>query len=56
MSIVGPLVNPNKLETRFGRFAFSIRVFRHPVLNTLLVLALALAATAVATGQLPFAR
>lgn len=39
MSIVGPLVNPNKLETRFDRTAFAYRTVRHPFVWTSLALA-----------------
>jgi hypothetical protein len=51
MSLTGPLVTPNTLETRFGRFAFPIRAFKHPLLTFVALAALA-AGAAVATGQL----
>ena len=40
MSIVGPLVTPNTLETRFDRTAF-LHAGRHRVLTILLILAIA---------------
>jgi hypothetical protein len=54
MSLTGHLVTPNRLETRFGRFA-PIRAFGHPVL-TLLAFAAIAAGALFATGQirLPF--
>ncbi len=36
MSLVGPLVNPNKFEDRFERVSIYTRIFRHPVLGVLL--------------------
>ncbi|HEY0106282.1 MAG TPA: hypothetical protein VGB91_09380 [Rhizomicrobium sp.] len=47
-SIVGPLVKPNRLETRFDRTALHSHAFRHPVLLVVLLL-IAAAAAAVAT-------
>ena len=52
MSIVGPLVTPNKLETRFDGSTIRPRVFRHPVLTTICALAIA-AGTAIATHTIP---
>ncbi len=48
-SIVGPLVKPNRLETRFDRTAFYTRAFRHPILNSVVLLIVAAAVAAVAT-------
>ena len=51
MSLVGPLVTPNKLETRFDRTA-ALRGFRHPILITLVIL-IAAAGVAIATHTVP---
>jgi hypothetical protein len=49
-SLVGPLVNPNKLEDHFDRISLRTRIFRHPVLGTLILLLAAGAAIAVKLG------
>jgi hypothetical protein len=49
MSIIGPLVTPNTLETRFGRFAF-IRAFKHPVVSFVAIAAIAAGVAAYASG------
>ncbi|HEY0301657.1 MAG TPA: hypothetical protein VGC36_10005 [Rhizomicrobium sp.] len=51
MSLVGPLVKPNRLETRFDRASFHRAVFRHPVISFVAVL-LAAAAAAMAMHSL----
>jgi len=52
MSFVGPLVNANGHEDRFDRTSTHTRVFRHPILTALLLLALA-AGAAIATHTVP---
>ena len=52
MSLVGPLVTPNKIETHFDRNALRTRVFHHPILTVLFVV-LALVGTAIATHTVP---
>lgn len=51
MSLVGPLVNPNKLEDRFDRISQHTRIFRHPVL---IALALLLGAATAAAAKLGY--
>lgn len=51
-SIVGPLVNPNKLEDHFDRTSLRTRIFRHPALGTLILLLAAGAAVAVKLGYI----
>ncbi|MEI9887885.1 MAG: hypothetical protein WDN08_15565 [Rhizomicrobium sp.] len=52
MSLVGPLVKPNRLETRFDRASFHRAVFRHPVIGFVAVL-LAAVAAALAAHSFP---
>jgi hypothetical protein len=52
MSLVGPLVTANRIETHFDRNALPSPIFRHPVLIALLV-AVVLAGTAIATHAIP---
>lgn len=50
MSLTGHLVTPNTLESRFGRFAFTIRAFKHPALSFVAIAAIAAGAAAYASG------
>ncbi len=50
MSLVGPLVNPNKLEDHFDRISLHTRIFRHPVLAALALVLAAAAAAGVKLG------
>ena len=54
-SLVGPLVTPNRYESRFDRQALYIPTFKHPVVIALLavVLAGACIAAGVATHIIP---
>jgi hypothetical protein len=53
MSLVGPLVTPNRYETRFDRAALYIPALRHPVLFGAVVTLIALAGIGVATHIIP---
>ena len=52
MSLNSHLVNPNRFEDHFDRLSLRTRVFRHPVIGTMVVLLLAAGAYAALHPEL----
>jgi hypothetical protein len=52
MSLNGPLVNPNGFEDRFDHLSLHTRVFRHPVIGTVVALLIAAGAYAATHPEL----
>jgi hypothetical protein len=52
MSLVGPLVNPNRYESHFDRLTLN-PTLKHPIIVSALLLLLALAGIGVATHIIP---
>jgi len=50
MSLVGPLVNPNKIEDHFDRISLYTRIFRHPVIGAVVALLAVAGTVAVKLG------
>jgi len=53
MSLVGPLVTPNRYESRFDRRALYVPTFKHPLVIATLVILLAAAGAGVALHVIP---
>jgi hypothetical protein len=53
MSLIGPLVTPNRYESRFDRLALYIPTFKHPLIVGALIILLAAAGIGVVTHIIP---